>query len=129
MSLRAIVATVRPEVVFHLASATVVAGSAAASEQLVTVNLGGTVNLHDACAGVDYSAFVTAGDSFEYAASHSPLSETSCPQPINLHGITKLASTLYAQSIAAAGRRPIVILRLFSTYGPDHDPRRCSWAS
>jgi len=123
-SLQAIVAAARPELVFHLASATVVAGSAAASQQLVTVNLGGTVNLLDACAGVDYAAFVTAGDSFEYAASHSPLSEASCPQPINLHGITKLASTIYAQSIAAAGRRPVMILRLFSTYGPYDHPRR-----
>ena len=123
-SLRAIAATVRPEWVFHLASATVVAGIAAASEKLVTVNLGGIVNLLDACAGVDYTALVTAGDSFEYAASHSPLRETSCPQPINLHGITKLASTLYAQSIAAAEHRPIVVLRLFSTYGPHDNPRR-----
>jgi nucleoside-diphosphate-sugar epimerase len=123
-SLRTVVAAARPGWVFHLASATVVAGSAAAAEQLVTVNLGGTVNLLEACAGTDYTAFVTAGDSFEYAASHSPLNETSCPQPINLHGITKLASTLYAQSIAAAQHRPIVILRLFSTYGPYDHPRR-----
>lgn len=123
-SLRAAVAAAAPEFVFHLGSSTVVAGSAAASEQLVTVNLGGIVNLLDACASVDYKGFVAAGDSFEYAPSHSSLRETSWPQPINLHGITKLASTLYAQSIAATERRPIVILRLFSTYGPYDNPRR-----
>ena len=123
-SLRTVMAAARPDFIFHLASATVVAGSAAASEELVRVNLGGIVNLLDACAGVNYSAFVTAGDSFEYAPSTAPLVETSFPQPINLHGITKLGSTLYAQSIAATQHRPVVALRLFSTYGPFDHPRR-----
>jgi len=124
VSLRNIVEAARPGFIFHLASATVVAGSEAASEELVRVNLGGIVNLMDACAGVDYEGFVTAGDSFEYAPSPAPLVETSSPQPINLHGITKLGSTLYAQSIATVHQRPVVALRLFSTYGPFDHPRR-----
>lgn len=120
--LRQIVAAAQPQFVFHLASATVVAGSAAATEQLVMTNLGGTVNLLDACNDIDYRGLVVAGDSFEYAASHTPLRESDCPRPMNLHGITKLAATLYAQ--AAACSRPIIILRLFSTYGPHDNPRR-----
>ena len=120
--LRQIVASAQPQFVFHLASATVVAGGAPATEQLVIANLGGTVNLLDACSDVDYRGLVMAGDSFEYAASHAPLNESDCPRPMNLHGITKLAATLYAQ--AAARSRPIIILRLFSTYGPQDNPRR-----
>jgi nucleoside-diphosphate-sugar epimerase len=40
------------------------------------------------------------------------------------YGITKLASTLYARSVAVADERPIVVLRLFSVYGPFENPRR-----
>jgi nucleoside-diphosphate-sugar epimerase len=120
--LRQIVVAAQPQFVFHLASATVVAGSAAAKEQLVMANLFGTVNLLDACNAVDYRGLVVAGDSFEYAASHAPLYESDCPRPINLHGITKLGATLYAQM--AARSRPIIILRLFSSYGPHDNPRR-----
>jgi nucleoside-diphosphate-sugar epimerase len=122
--LRDIANRVRPEVIFHLASATVVAGSAAAAGPLVTANLLGTVNLLDACATIDYRAMVIAGDSFEYAASFEPLEESNHTPPDSLHGITKLAATLYAQSIASAHGRRIVILRLFSTYGPNDNPRR-----
>src|SRR5262245_48793383 len=53
-----IVTAVQPAWVFHLAAATVVAGSTAAAEQLVTVNMLGTVNLLDACETVDYRALV-----------------------------------------------------------------------
>ena len=41
-----------------------------------------------------------------------------------MHGISKLASTLYARSIALAKNLPIVTLRLFSTYGSKDHPRR-----
>jgi nucleoside-diphosphate-sugar epimerase len=122
--LRGIVSKVRPEFIFHLASATVVAGSAAAAGPLVTANLLGTVNLLDACETTDYRGMVIAGDSFEYAASHAPLDETNYKPPNSLHGITKLAATLYAQSIASARSRPVLILRLFSTYGPYDNSRR-----
>ena len=120
--LRQIVGAAQPQFVFHLASDTVVAGSAAAPERLVMTNLCGTVNLLDACDAVDYQGLVVAGDSFEYGASHTPLIESNCARPMNLHGISKLGATLYAQTAARA--HPIIILRLFSTYGPRDNPRR-----
>ncbi len=124
VTLRRVVNVVRPHGIFHLASATVVAGSAAAAAELVTVNLLGTVNLLDACEDVDYRAFVSTGDSFEYSAGSAPLSESDACRPNTLHGITKLAATLHAQAMAAAHARPIVALRLFSTYGPGDHPKR-----
>jgi len=122
--LREIVTATVPEFVYHLASATVVAGSSAATERLVMANLAGTVNLIDACETVDYRGLVLAGDSFEYAASQAPLNESDCARPGNLHGITKLGATLYAQAAAAARSKAIITLRLFSTYGPLDNPKR-----
>jgi nucleoside-diphosphate-sugar epimerase len=67
---------------------------------------------------------VTTGDSFEYAPSSAPLRESDVGLPQSLHGLTKLAATLQARAIARARGRPIVTLRLFSTYGPQDNPRR-----
>lgn len=123
-SLRAAVAAAQPDYVFHLAAATVVAGAADAAGDLIATNLLGTANLIDACEEIGYSGMVTTGDSFEYTPSMSPLSEASRCEPGNMHGISKLAATLQAQAVARERGRPIVVLRLFSTYGPGDHPRR-----
>jgi nucleoside-diphosphate-sugar epimerase len=123
-ALTALLRRLRPEYVFHLASATVVAGAEAGSADLVGTNLAGTINLIDACIGSDLRGFVSTGDSFEYSPSSTPLSENDACKPASLHGITKLAATLYARARAEAHDQPIVTLRLFSTYGPADNPRR-----
>lgn len=122
--LKTLMEQVRPEQVFHLAAATVVAGATGSAAELIEVNLLGTVNLIDACQSVGYASLVTTGDSFEYTASARPLREADRCEPDTLHGISKLGATLYAQRVAESARRPIVTLRLFSTYGPGDNPRR-----
>jgi nucleoside-diphosphate-sugar epimerase len=123
-SLKAAFATARPDYVFHLAAATVVAGATDGPADLVSVNLAGTVNLIEACDAVAYRGMVTTGDSFEYAPSPGRLSEETPARPDALHGVTKLAATLFAQAMAHGRKRPIVTLRLFSTYGPADHPKR-----
>lgn len=122
--LSALVRAVRPDHVFHLASATVVAGATGSAAELFQVNALGTVNLVEACEATDYAALVTTGDSFEYTASTALLREIDQCRPDTPHGISKLSATLYAQSVAHRRHRPIVTLRLFSTYGPFDHPRR-----
>jgi nucleoside-diphosphate-sugar epimerase len=119
-----LVRTLRPRHVFHLASSTVVAGSVGAPIELVNGNFLGTINIIEACDSIDHCSLVCTGDSFEYSPSLKPLRETSPCQPESLHGITKLAATLYARARARAEELPIVTLRLFSTYGPGDNPRR-----
>ena len=63
----------QPEQIFHLASATVVAGAEAARAELVGTNLPGTINLIEACEAIDYQGLVCTGDSFEYTPSAEPL--------------------------------------------------------
>ena len=113
--------TIRPEQIFHVASATMVAGSAASATELIETNILGTINLIEACEGLDYQALVCTGDSFEYAPSTAPLRENGPCEPETLHGASKLTATLYAKTKSG---RPIVTLRLFSTYGPRDNPRR-----
>jgi nucleoside-diphosphate-sugar epimerase len=123
-ALRAALAAARPDYVFHLAAATIVAGASAAASELIGTNLLGTVQLIEACEAVGYRGMVTTGDSFEYAPSRARLSEATPCRPTALHGITKLAATHYARSVALERARPIVTLRLFSTYGPGDHPQR-----
>lgn len=123
-ALAGVVRAIRPAQIFHLASATVVAGATPGPKDLVDGNVLATVNLIDACADIDYRCLLTIGDSFEYSPSAHPLAETDPCRPTSLHGITKLAATLYAGAAARSKNRPIVTLRLFSTYGPDDNPRR-----
>jgi nucleoside-diphosphate-sugar epimerase len=123
-SLRAILQAVQPKRIYHLAAATVVAGTTGSVAELIGVNVLGTVNLIDAAEAVPYESLVTTGDSFEYSASIAPLGEDQPCAPDSAHGITKLAATLYAQRVARSRQRPIVTLRLFSTYGPGDNPRR-----
>jgi nucleoside-diphosphate-sugar epimerase len=122
--LRAIVHEARPEYIYHLAAATLVAGTAPSSAHLVGVNLLGTVQLLEALDSIDYAGFVSTGDSFEYTPQHTRLAETDDCHPDALHGIAKLATTLYGQALAKSKQRPILTLRLFSTYGPGDHPRR-----
>ena len=118
------VSAIRPDYVFHLASSTVVAGATASAAELVSANFLGTVRLLDACDAVACRAVVTTGDSFEYTPTHDALVESAACRPGSLHGITKLAATLYAQAKGAEHGRPVVTLRMFSTYGPGDHPRR-----
>ncbi len=122
--LSALLQSIRPQRIFHLAASTIVAGATGSASDLVNVNLLGTINLIEACEGINYQALVTTGDSFEYSASERPLREADPCRPNTLHGITKLSATLYAQGVAHERGRPIVTLRLFSTYGPWDNPRR-----
>jgi len=119
-----VVKAARPDYIFHLAAAPVIAGATAVDSDVVALNFLGTVNVIDACDGVDYLGLVTTGDAFEYGPSAEPMSESDVCRPDTLHGITKLRATFHAQAAARARGRPIVILRPFSIYGPDDHPRR-----
>lgn len=123
-SLRAIVQQARPEYIYHLAAATLVAGTAPAAADLIGVNFLGTVQLLEALDSLDYAGFVSTGDSFEYTPQPTRLAESESCHPDALHGVAKLATTLYGQALAKASQRPILTLRLFSTYGPGDHPRR-----
>jgi nucleoside-diphosphate-sugar epimerase len=122
--IRSVVQAIRPDYIFHLAAAPVVAGVTAGEADVVALNFLGTVNVIDACEGVDYLGLVTTGDAFEYGPSATPMSESDVCRPDTLYGISKLRATFHAQAAARAGKRPIVTLRPFSIYGPDDHPRR-----
>jgi nucleoside-diphosphate-sugar epimerase len=110
--------------VFHLAAAAMHAGRSPDAADLVTVNLGGTVALLDACRDLDLDAFVNVGDAFEYGPGTGRFSESVACRPTSLDGITKLAASQYGAALAATAGLPVVNVRPFSIVGRQDDPRR-----
>lgn len=123
-AMRWVLRAAKPDYVFHLGAATMVSGAVGGADDLVEVNLLGTMNLVEACEATNYRGLVITGDAFEYSPSDRPLREASACQPSSPHGASKLAATLFAEKMARDCHHPIVTLRLFSTYGPGDNPRR-----
>ena len=119
-----LMAEIRPDIIFHLATAGVYGGKSLPDRDLVAINLGGCINLVEAASGLDYSLLVNTGSSSEYGPKNEAMKEGDACQPSNMYGISKLAATLYGQYVAAVSNKPIVTLRLFSPFGPHDDAKR-----
>jgi len=122
--LKRIIEEIKPEIIFHLATAGIYGGWHLPERQLIETNFLGTVNLINACNSIDYKCFVNTGSSSEYGHKKISMKETDVCEPINMYGITKCAATLYGNLIAKRDNKPIITLRLFSPFGPYDDKSR-----
>lgn len=114
-ALRDAVGQARPEIIFHLARG---GPSLGGRDEIFQTNVLGVLNLLDATLDLDYTRFVHAGSSFEYGIRDEPMSETDPADPATFYGATKAAATLFCRQYARTHGKPIVVLRLFSVYGP-----------
>lgn len=125
LKLRKIVREISPEIIFHLAATDVFSASKKASPQKIfATNFLGTINLISATRDINYHCFVNTGSASEYGLKNKPVLESDMCKPVNLYGISKLASTLYGQLEALTKNKPILTLRLFSLYGPYDTQKR-----
>jgi nucleoside-diphosphate-sugar epimerase len=122
-AVRRIVGEVNPDVVFHLARHR---GNPAALDYRAAYahNVEATLNLLEAARPDTLRRFVHVGSSLEYDLERSPLRESDAPVPQTVHGVTKAAATLLAQQFARVRGVPVVVLRLFTVYGPWEAPKR-----
>lgn len=122
-SVKRVIAKIRPTVIYHCAT---YGGYhfQADVEKMVRVNIGGTVNLLEACSEHGFNCFINTGSSSEYGIKNRPMKETDVPEPANSYGASKAAATIFCQQFARKNNLPIVTLRLFSPYGYFDDPRR-----
>jgi nucleoside-diphosphate-sugar epimerase len=118
-----VVRSIRPRIVCHCA----VYGGFSAQNDTMTIfetNLTGTINLLRASERAGMERFVSTGSSSEYGFKSAPMREDDLPEPRGDYGVAKCAATLHCRSEATLKGLPVVILRLFSPYGPWDDPRR-----
>ncbi len=118
-----VVQEIRPRIIYHCG----VYGGFPFQDDTAAIfatNLTGTINLVQACRAVGFERFVATGSSSEYGFKDRAMKEDDLPEPLGDYAVAKCAATLYCRSEALLHDLPIVILRVFSPYGPWDDPRR-----
>lgn len=114
---------IEPSVIFH--SATHVGDPSQANlKKLFETNFFGTANLLNCCKHVEFDLFINTCSSSEYGTKSSPMNENDVLEPSNDYAISKVAQTLYCQSVARQEELPLVNLRLFYPYGYYEAPQR-----
>lgn len=118
-----VIQRINPDVVFHFAC---YGGfpNEADEERIMTVNTLGTYYLLQACSKTGTKKFFHIGSSSEYGIKSYPMSEDDLERPVNIYGISKLATSNIVRLYAESGKLPSTILRIFSPYGIYDDARR-----
>jgi nucleoside-diphosphate-sugar epimerase len=114
---------IKPAYIFHLAAY----GSLPHEEkidEIIDINLRGTINLISAVKQQKFKLFINTGSSSEYGIKDKPMAETDLPFPINDYGVVKTAIALYAHKEAVKNALPIITFRLFSNYGSYEEKTR-----
>lgn len=118
LGLRALIAEVQPDQVYHLAALT---NPAAPYRRLYEVNVYGTIHLLEAlAAAAPAAALLLAGSSAQYGPTRpeeNPIGEGQEFRPITQYAVTKATQDLLGGMAAAAGQR-VVRARSFNIIGP-----------
>lgn len=122
-AVRRIMATVRPEWLFHLATHGAYSWQTDVA-RIVRTNVEGSISLLDAAIDAGVEAFVQAGSSSEYGFKDHAPSESEALQPNSVYAVAKAAATHYCQFRARRSGVHAVTARLYSVYGPYEEPTR-----
>jgi nucleoside-diphosphate-sugar epimerase len=118
-----VILKINPNYIIHLASY----GNSSEENNLnkiVNANIIGLVNLLEASKNINYKKLIVCGSSSEYGFKDKPMIETDFLVPNSYYSAAKSSASLLSQSYALENKKPIVILRLFSVYGPYEEKNR-----
>lgn len=121
-ALQACLMQCRPDAVIHVAWSGV-SGAARFDRLQLNDNVASACALMDAAIAAGVSKFVGIGSQGEYGLLDGRVSETRLPEPTTLYGASKVAVLHLTRQLAAQAGMSFAWLRLFSTYGPDDNPR------
>ena len=113
--------SIKPQKVFHLAAHVDVSRSFEVMDEMVEVNIKGTLNLLRALGGTDYDCFINTGTCEEYGDNPVPFREEQMPNPVSPYSASKVATTMFCQMLHKTKGLPIITLRPFLTYGPGQE--------
>lgn len=122
-ALRSTIRHIRPHWIFNMA----VHGAYSSQNdfhEMVRTNIEGSWNLFKVVEGTSIEALVQAGSSSEYGYKDYAPAEDDRVDPNSLYAITKACSTHLCQYAAGLTGAPLVVLRLYSVYGPWEEPTR-----
>ena len=119
---RKLVATVKPDHIFHLAAIASVGRSFELEQVTFRVNFDGTLNLLEAARQhAKLRSFLFIGSADSYGTFQPPnklLTERQCFNPISPYGIAKAAAEYASRYYHRAHGLPVVIARSFNHSGP-----------
>lgn len=112
------------EIVFHLASLIAIPYSYHAPDSYVQTNVGGTVNVLNACRRVGITRMVHTSTSEVYGtAQYVPIDEKHPLQGQSPYSASKIGADMMAESYYRSFNLPVAIIRPFNTYGPRQSAR------
>ena len=122
--LAALIAAERPEVVFHMAAQSSVARSMRDPGEDAAVNVGGSINLLEACrlAGVDWLVYSSTGGALYGEPERLPCGEDHPVRPLSPYGASKYAFETYLECYRQVYGLNSSVLRYGNVYGPRQDP-------
>lgn len=118
-----IVNRIKPEFIIHLATYSDYRNQNSV-EDMIDVNIKGTLNLLLASRDINYKLFINTGSSSEYGIKNKPMSEKDLPEPVSFYAATKASATILCQVFAKEYKKSIVTLRPFSVFGPYEEKSR-----
>lgn len=125
-----LMATFRPDRIFHLAAQSYPTVSLREPRETMDTNVGGTVNLYECLRASGFRPMVVvACSSAEYgpvAASDLPVREGQPLRPLHPYGVSKVAQDLLAAQYFANYAIPSLRIRIFNTTGPGKIGDLCS---
>lgn len=122
-SLTKAVELIQPVAIFHLAAHGAYSYQADV-QQMVNVNIQGTLNLLLATKNIPYTVFVNTGSSSEYGFKSKAMNVHDVLEPVSFYAASKASATLISQVFAREYKKPILTFRLFSVYGPYEEHTR-----
>lgn len=121
---RAVIAGLRPEVVFHLAAQADVQRSIADPAEDASVNVEGTLNVLAACREAGARKIVFASTSAVYGnAGNEIVSERDKTEPVSFYGLSKRTAEQYIRLYGQLHGLEYTILRYGNVYGPRQTPK------
>lgn len=112
------------DVVFHLAALIGIPYSYHAPASYVATNVGGTLNVLEACRRAGVRRVIVTSTSEVYGtARYAPIDEAHPLQGQSPYSASKIAADKLAESYFCSYDLPVVILRPFNTYGPRQSAR------
>ena len=126
-SLRASVASIKPDWVIHLAARSFVPDSFANPRETLDVNLLGTLNLLWVLRDTTFTVrllYVSSGDVYGAVPEESlPVTEMRIPEPRNPYAVSKLSAEHLCRQWYLSEKMDVVIARPFNHIGPAQDSR------
>jgi GDP-4-dehydro-6-deoxy-D-mannose reductase len=125
-SVKAVVARVRPEVVYHLAGWSDVGGSWAAPVEVFRANAEGTLNVLLACTEerVDRVVAVSSADVYGIVKEEElPIGEMAALRPVTPYAASKVAADYLALQAWLGNGLQVLRVRAFNHLGPGQTPK------